>query len=128
MFYSPFWVFFTVNVLLAGATCIVRKLRFSHVQVMIMVAAVAMSCDMLFCKQFHLYHYVTNQYAGWYSFWANLIICPAIGLLFIQFIPYKTKRIVLYIITWSIALTLLELFILQPFGIVHYPRWNIFPW
>lgn len=130
MFYIPFWIFFAASVILAGATISIRKLKFIDIQVMIMVAAVSMSCDMIFCKQLKLYHYVdmTLKYIGWYSFWANLIICPAIGLAFIKFIPSRTKIVALYIVIWSVMLTLLELFILKPYGILHYPSWRIIPW
>lgn len=130
MFYTPFWIFFAVVVILAGATINVHKLRFIDVQIMIMVAAVAMSCDMLFCKQFKLYHYVDIQlqYIGWYSFWANLVICPAIGLIFIKFVPHTMRGGALYIAAWSVALTMFELYIAKPYGILHYPGWHIIPW
>lgn len=128
MFYIPFWIFFAASVILAGATISIRKLKFIDIQVMIMVAAVSMSCDMIFCKQFKLYHYVDMRYVGWYSFWANLIICPAIGLTFIKFILPRTKMVALYIGIWSVMLTLFELYILKPSGILHYPGWHIIPW
>lgn len=124
MFYTSFWIYIAVVVILAGATINVRKLRFIDIQVMIMVIAVAMSCDMLFCKQFKLYYYVSTEYKGWYSFWANFVACPAIGLIFLKFIPSLKLRVVLYIVTWSAVFTLFELYVLKPYGILHTPSWN----
>lgn len=70
MFFIPFWIYVAVVVILALMTISIRRLTFVDIQVMIMVIAASMSCDMLFCKQFKLYHYVgmQMQYIGWYSF------------------------------------------------------------
>ena len=130
MFYIPFWIFFAVSIILAVVTISIRKLQFIDVQIMIMIIAVTMSCDMIFCKQLKLYHYVDMQlqYIGWYSFWANFIICPAFGLVFIKFIPSTLRKVALYIATWTAVLTLFELYIAKPYSIVHYPVWRIIPW
>ena len=128
MFYIPFWIFIAIVVILAGAAISVRKPRFIDIQIMIMVIAVAMSCDMLLCKQFKLYNYVSTEYRGWYSFWANFVACPAIGLIFIKFIPTLKIRVALYIVTWSIVLTLFELYILKPSGILYTHGWHTIPW
>jgi hypothetical protein len=128
MFYIPFWTYLAIMVILSGTTISFRKLRFIDIQIIIMVIALTMSLDMLFCKQFQLYSYVDIRYKGWYSFWANIVITPAAGLIFIKFIPSRWRRVVLYIAAWSIAHTLIELYILKPSGIVLYPKWRIFPW
>lgn len=128
MFYIPFWIYFTVVVILAGVTIHFRKLRFIDIQIIIMVIAAAMTLDMLFCKYLELYSYVSVQHKGWYSLWANLVICPAIGLIFIKFVPSDRLKVTFYIVFWVIALTLFELFVTKPFGIVIYPKWHIFPW
>lgn len=120
-----FWIFFMVVLLLTGVVIYIRKLSFIDVQVLIMIAALVMSCDMLFCKQFHLYSYISVEYRGWYSFWVNLLVIPLLGLSFIKFLPKRTKRVALYIITWTIIGTSFELFIAKPLGIVLYPKWNI---
>lgn len=128
MFYIPFWLFFATAVMLAGLTIYIRKLRFIDIQIMTMIVALSMTLDMIFRKHLLLYSYVAIQYKGWYSFWANFIICPAVGLIFIKFVPSKWLLVVFYTIFWSVALTLFELFITKPFGIVLYPKWQIFPW
>ena len=124
MFFIPFWVFLVVVVILAGATICLRKLRFIDIQIFIFVIAVSMSCDMIFCKHLELYHYVYPTLKGWYSFWANLVAVPALGLIFIKFIPTKKERVILYIVTFSAAFTLLEVFILKPFGILYTDGWH----
>ena len=128
MFFIPFWIFFTVSVILAGATICLRKPRFIDIQIFIFVIAVSMSCDMLFCKHLNLYYYVYPPLRGWYSFWANLVAIPALGLIFIKFIPTRKERVILYIIAFSAAFTLIEVFILKPFGILYTHSWHSIPW
>jgi len=130
MFNLPFWIYFAVAVMLALLSIFIRKLRFIDIQIMILVVAISMSADMLFCKQFKMYHYVDMnlKYIGWYSFWANLVICPAIGLIFIKFVPRKLSLVALYIGLWTVFFTLFEMYIAKPFGILHYRKWHIFPY
>ena len=123
-------MFIAATIVLAGAAVSVRKPRFTDLQVVIMVIALAMSCDMIFCKQLKMYHYVdmSLKYIGWYSFWANFIAAPALGLVFIKFIPSKVIRITFYILIWSIVLTFLESYVLKPLGILYTPVWRTVPW
>lgn len=127
VWYFPFWVLLLITLLIAGVTIAIRKLNFIDIQIMIMTVALTMSCDMLFCKQFKLYHYVSIEYRGWYSFWANLIIIPALGLVFIKFVPKSYKWVCAYIATWAVMGTLFETFISKPLGILVYSKWRIFP-
>ena len=130
MFYVPFWIYMGITVLLAGITIYLRKFTFIDLQVIIMIIAVSMCCDMLFCKQYKLYHYVdmTMKYVGWYSFWANVIAVPALGYIFIKFLPSSKKRVWFYMLAWAVAFTLLEIFILKPSGILHTSSWHTMPW
>jgi hypothetical protein len=123
-----FWIFFVTVLIVAGVSAAIRKLRFIDVQIMIMIAALTMACDMLFCKQYHLYNYVSTEYKGWYSFWANLIIIPALGLVFIKFIPKTLKGVSAYIAVWTVLSTSFEILIAKPFGILVYLRWRIIPY
>jgi hypothetical protein len=123
-----FWIFFILAIVITGVIAAIKKIRFIDVQLVIMVAALALSCDMLLCKQFNLYHYIDPEFRGWYSFWANLFIVPAWGFLFIKFVPKKNDNIkgtAVYIIAWTIASTLFELFVVRPLGIVIYNGWNV---
>jgi hypothetical protein len=123
-----FWIFFAVIIIIAGAVVSVRKLRFIDVQIIIMVAAIALSCDMLFCKQYSMYTYINAEHKGWYSFWANTFILPAWGLIFIKFVPKSIKGTTVYIAAWTLISTMFELFIAKPIGLVLYPRWRIIPY
>jgi hypothetical protein len=128
IWYAPFWIFLASALLLAGISVAIRKLRFIDVQIMIMIVALVMSCDMLFCKQYNLYNYVSAEYKGWYSFWANFIIIPALGLVLIKFVPRSIKGVAVYIAAWTVAITLLEIYVLDPLGIVQYSKWKVFPY
>ena len=128
MWNVPFWTLFVTILILEGVLVAVRKLRFIDVQILIMIAALAMSCDMLFCKQYKLYSYVSVEYKGWYSFWANLFILPGWGLCFIKLVPKSIKGVAVQIAVWTVISTMFELFIIKPFGIVLYPHWRIIPY
>lgn len=127
MFYMPFWIFLAISVLLALLSIQIKKITFIDLQIIIMIVAITMSLDMIFCKQLDLYHYVNADYEGWYSFFANFIISPSLGIIFIKFIPKSLRNIVLYILIWLVLLTGLELFILKPTDIVIYHGWRPFP-
>lgn len=120
-----FWTFFAAVVSIAVVVIAFRKLRLIDFQIMILVAAITMSCDMLFCKQYNMYHYISVEYKGWYSFWGNLIILPIWALVFIKFLPKSLIRVAGYIILWTVISTMIELFIIKPFGIVVYSKWKI---
>lgn len=122
-----FWTLFAIVVCIAIVVIIFRKLRFIDIQIMILVAAISMSCDMLFCKQYNMYRYISADYRGWYSFWANLIIIPVWGFVFIKFVPKSNKGASTYIIVYTIISTLIELFVIKPSGIVIYQTWQIVP-
>lgn len=128
MFYIPFWIYAAAAAMMAAVAIRLRGLRFIDIQIMLMVIAAAMSMDMLFCKTLGLYTYVSEEYQGWYSFWANLLICPLLGLTFIKFAPSGLLKVAFYIVFWVLVFTLFELFIAKPFGILLYPKWRIFPW
>lgn len=122
-----FWTLFALVVITTGVILAIKKVRFIDVQLMLMISALALACDMLFCKQFDLYHYISNDYQGWYSFWANLFIVPAWGLLFIKFAPKSNIGIAFYTVVWAAASTFFELYIVKPIGIILYHGWSIIP-
>lgn len=127
MFQLQFWIFLVITVSLALLSTR-KKFTFIDFQIIIMIIAITMSLDMIFCKQLDLYHYVNADYKGWYSFWANFIIAPSLGIVFIKFVPKSLRNIVLYILIWSVLLTALELFILNPANIVINHGWRPFPY
>lgn len=130
MFHIPFWIYMGITAFLAGITIYLRKFTFVDLQMIIMIIAVSMCCDMLFCKQYKLYHYVdmTMKYVGWYSFWANVIAVPAFGYIFIKFLPSSKNRVWFYMLAWTAVFTLLEIFLLKPSGILHTLSWHTIPW
>lgn len=123
-----FWTFFALTLILAGIIAKIRRLRFIDIQIMLMIAALALACDMLFCKQFKLYSYINIEYKGWYSFWANLFVIPVWGLTFIKFVPKSFKGAALYIALWTMISTIFELLVIKPLGIVLYFQWKIIPY
>lgn len=127
VFFLPFWILIICSFMLALIAMIIRKPNFIDILIIIMVIAVSMSLDMLFCKQFELYYYVDINNRGWYSFWANFVMTPAFAIAFIKFIPIGKRRIAIYIIMFSVACTLIEMFIIMPAGIVIYNEWKPFP-
>jgi hypothetical protein len=120
-----FWILFAVILVTAGVVAAIKKLKFIDIQLMLMIAAFALSCDMIFCKQYSLYHYISTDYEGWYSYWANFFIVPAWGFLFIKFVPKGNTKAAVYIVMWTAASTLFELLVVKPLGIVQYHGWRI---
>lgn len=127
-FYLPFWVLLFTIVGIAGVTIKFLKLNFIDIQVIIMIAALGFAADMLLCKQFDQYYFVFQEFRGWYSFWACLFMNPALGYIYIKFLPKQKGFLPFYIGIWTTALALVEIYIAKPYGIVHYPGWKIIPW
>lgn len=128
MFYLPFWILMAVFVIMALVAIILRGFSFIDFQVLVAIVAVSLIFDMVLCKWLHYYGYVvTNQLNAFYSLIFCVIGYPSIGLTFIKFLPSSWKGVALSIAIWSAALTLIEIFILKPFGIVIYVKWNILP-
>lgn len=128
MGYIPFWTFLIVSVALAIVTLSIRKVRFADIQFIIMVIALGFTLDMIFCKWLALYHWVSMEHRGFYSLWACLFIYPSIAVIFLKFLPERMGWLIIYILLWSSGLTLLEIYIIKPLGIVQYPAWHIIPW
>ncbi len=128
MFYAPYWTMVAVFIVMSLAAVSIHKLTFIDGLVIVMVIALAMSSDMLLCKQFALYHIVSMQYKGWYSFWSCLLVFPSLAISFLKFAPKSRFAVMLYVTFWSFALTLFEIFIVVPYKISVYPKWRIIPW
>lgn len=128
MFYVPFWTMVAVFISMAVAAAAIHKMTFVDSLVIVMVIALSMSSDMLFCKQFSMYYIVSQQYKGWYSFWSGLLVFPSLAIAFIKFAPRSRYAVALYVAVWSFSLTLFELLIVVPYKISVYPKWRIIPW
>lgn len=128
MFYAPYWTMVAVFIVMALAAVSIHQATFIDGLVIVMVIALALSSDMLFCKQFHMYYIVSVQYRGWYSLWSGLLVFPSLAISFLKFAPRSKFAVMLYIAFWSFALTLFEIFIVVPYKISVYPKWRIIPW
>ena len=128
MFYVPYWTMVAVFMVMAIAAVSIHKMTFVDSLVIVMVIALSLGSDMLLCKQFAMYHIVSMQYGGWYSFWSGLLVFPSLAITFLKFAPRSRYSVMLYIVFCSVALTLFEIFIVVPYRISVYPKWNIIPW
>jgi hypothetical protein len=128
MFNPPFWILIAVMAGMALVAVRLRGFSFIDSQVVIASLAVALFFDMVFCKWLQYYAYVvTTPLKAFYSLIFCVIGYPAIGLVFIKFLPTTRKGVALSIAIWSAVLTLTEIFIAKPYGIVIYNQWNILP-
>lgn len=128
MFYVPFWTMVAVFLVMALIGVAKHKLTFIDSLVIVMVIALSMSSDMLFCKQFDLYYIVSQENRAWYSFWSCIFVFPSLAIAFLKFAPRSRYAVMLYVAFWSFALTLFEIFIVVPYRISMYPKWQIIPW
>lgn len=128
IFYPPFWILMAVFLLMAFITIKLHGFRFIDLQLVITIIAVSLVFDMVFCKWLDFYGYVvTTPTNSFYSLMFCLIGYPAIGLTFIKFLPSSKIGIVLSILLWSAALTIIEEFYAKPYGVVLYGHWVIIP-
>lgn len=127
MFHGPFWILMAGFLIMALITIKFKGFSFIDLQLVIMIVAVSLYFDMIFCKWLEFYAYVekTNVKA-FYSIIFCLIGYPALGLTFIKFVPSSLWKVFVYTIAWSFGLTLLEILV-TPFEIVLYNKWKIIP-
>ena len=126
LFFAPFWILMAIFIIIAIIAIIIRGFDFLDIQIIVAIIAVSFFFDMIFCKWLEYYSYViTDQTKAFYSLIFCIIGYPAIGIIFIKFIPSSMIRIALYITMWSVALTLAELLFAEPYGVVLYSKWRI---
>lgn len=128
MFYIPYWTMVLVFLSLEIFAILIHKITFVDILVIVMVIALSLASDMLICKQFMFYHIVSKQYTGWYSFWSGILVYPSIAVTFLKFAPRSKIAVAFYIIFCTSALTLFEIFIVVPYKISIYMKWDILPW
>jgi hypothetical protein len=126
--YVPYWTMVAVFMVMALVAISIHKLTFVDSLVIVMVIALSMGSDMLLCKQFQMYYIVSIDYRGWYSFWSSIMVFPSLAITFIKFAPRSNFAVAFYVIFWTLALTLFEMFIVVPYRISVYPKWQIIPW
>lgn len=115
-------------VLAATIILFIKGINFTDVLVSIFTALLALSFDMIFCKQLATYHYVSYDYIGINSLIVGLLVFPSLWIIFISLKPKNIIDTIFYIVLWSAGLTALEIFIAKPYKIVLYPKWDILPW
>lgn len=129
MFYAPFWILMSAFAIMAIVTIIIKGFHFVDFLTLVMVVAVSLIFDMIFCKWLQYYSYVvTTTLKAFYSLMFCLIGYPAIGITFLKFLPSSRRKIALYIAFWITLLTLIEIYFTRPYGIVIYPKWHIIPY
>ncbi len=126
------WIgFFTILVLLlliAGWQVVKKRVSFADAMMAHMAVTLSFAFDMIICKQLKMYHYVSCKYGAVNSLLAGLLAFPAISIIFTSFLPKTKMKIGMYIGIWTVALTLLELYIAKPLDIILYDKWRILPW
>jgi len=128
LFYIPYWTMVAVFIVIALVAISIHKITFIDSLVIVMVIALSMGSDMLLCKQFHMYYIVSIDYRGWYSFWSGILVFPSLAITFLKFVPRSNYAVAFYVTLWTFALTLFEIFIVVPYRISVYPKWQIIPW
>ncbi len=128
MFYIPFWVLMAFFAVCALVSIKLRGFTFADFQLIVMIVAVSLIIDMVLCKWLDYYSYVTfDKMKAFYSLIFCVIGYPAIGLIFIKFLPSSGVKVVFYILVSSAVLTVIEILV-APFEIILYEKWVIVPW
>lgn len=128
MFYTPYWIMIAIFVILAIISIIIKGFNIIDFQVFVMMVAISLFLDMVFCKWLNMYAYVTTEdLNAWYSLGFCVLGYPAIGLIFLKFLPKTKSKAYMYIGIWTVVLTKIELVFAVPYKIVLYDGWNIVP-
>ncbi|MBS4539545.1 hypothetical protein GOQ27_13800 [Clostridium sp. D2Q-11] len=128
MGYFGFILIILIIIILASMIILTKGIKFIDTFVVIMTALMALSFDMIYCKQLATYHYVSYDNSGINSLIVGLLVFPSIWIIFISYKPKSKVNTILYILLWSMILTVLEIYVTKPYNIVLYPKWEIIPW
>ena len=128
MFYLPFWLMMAAFAVLALISIKIKGFTIIDYHLIVMIIAVSFFFDMVFCKWLGYYSYVvTYDLKAFYSLIFCIIGYPALGIIFIKFVPSTKIKLALYILANTAALTILEI-IVQPFNIIIYNKWRVLPY
>ncbi|WHE07380.1 hypothetical protein PGH24_01040 [Thermoanaerobacterium thermosaccharolyticum] len=87
-------------------------------------STVGYTLDMIFDVTLKYYYYVEAPIPnGILSFLMETLIGPPFGMIFIQYLPKNRKSYILYLIVWTLLLTVIEA-IFHIKGLLIYNRWN----
>ncbi|WP_139264231.1 CBO0543 family protein [Clostridium magnum] len=83
----------------------------------------------LLVSQLHLYYYVSKEATHVYFIFYDIVVYPALAILFIRFLFIKrtVRYMIIYNIFWICFMTLFELLVVKPAGIIVYTGWRIIP-
>lgn len=124
-----FWSLFSIMLLINILLILNKKLDFSYFIIVLTLMSVSGIIHSLLANQLQLYYYVSKNLTHLYFIFYDIVVYPTFAMLFIRFIPIqkKVKDIIIYNIIWVCFMTLFELLIVKPTGIIVYTGWKIIP-
>lgn len=107
-----------------------KKLNFLDFVIILSLMSSIGILNSLLSEQFQLYYYVSKNLTHVYFVLYDIVVYPTFAILFTQFLLIKKAKvyIIIYNITWICFMTLFELLIIKPMGIIVYTGWRIIPY
>lgn len=105
-----------------------RKPQFTDLIIYVMTACIAVYFDIILAEFFKVYCYINREKSLFYSTIYATFVYPAINYQYIAFITKWQWSKILYVLLWTVLLTIIEIVIIRPFGIIVYTGWEIIPW
>lgn len=124
-----FWVLFSIMLIIDIVFIFNKKLGIADFIVILTLMSLVGILHSLLGNQFHLYYYVSKKLNNAYFVFYDIVVYPALAILFIRYLLIKRtlRYIIIYNILWICFMTLFELLIVKPMGIVVYTGWRIIP-
>lgn len=85
-----------------------RKLGLNAIIIGIASAAYSLTFETLFGTYGGLYYYVDPTYSIPYMVAASIFLYPPLNILYVLFLPKKTKTVILYTVSWIAIMILFE--------------------
>lgn len=117
---------FTIWIVFALISHTVR-LNINHLLIGIATVAYSAVFDTVLGTINGLYYYVSPGESQMYIILAALLIYPFVNIIYVAFLPEKTKEAIVYTVFWIAAMLLFEYFSVITRTIV-FTGWRPFPW
>lgn len=87
----------------------------------------SLAYDLLFGEILKLYHYITPEQSVQYLLLCGIFLYPLLNILYVNFLPCGTSKILIYTGLWMISMMVFEGLTLWTKSLV-FTGWRFFPW
>ncbi len=125
------YICFYVSILtvwIAFAICSrLKTIDLRHIFIGAVSAVYSLTFDILFGEYFSLYHYISPEISAIYILMAGILLYPVLNIIYILFLPAKTKPGLIYTTIWIAAMLFYEYISLKT-ETIFFTGWEPVPW